>query len=165
MSSDKFHRLIFPLKDKLFRLAMSIVRDKTDAEDIVQDIFVKLWTKKDEWENIENLEAYCFRATKNLAFDRLESLSIRKTENIPAESGNFVDYQTPLLKLVETERNNYMHNCIDQLSENQKMVFQLREIEEMSYREISEILNISEDLVKVTLFRARNKMRQLLSEK
>ena len=78
MSRDKFHRIILPLKDKLFRLAWSIVRDSAEAEDIVQDMFVKLWSKIDEWDNIENLEAYCFRATKNLALDRMESLEIRK---------------------------------------------------------------------------------------
>ena len=167
MSHDKFHRIILPLKDKLFRLAWSIVRDSAEAEDIVQDVFVKLWTKNDEWDGIENLEAYCFRATKNLAFDRVESLSIRKTENIASESENgiFVDDITPLLKLVETERNTLIYKCIDQLSENQKMVFQLREIEGMSYKEIADTMEISEDLVKVSLFRARNKMRELLSGK
>ncbi|HCA98797.1 MAG TPA: RNA polymerase subunit sigma-70, partial [Porphyromonadaceae bacterium] len=59
-----------------------------EAEDIVQDVFLKLWSKNNEWENIENLEAYCFRATKNLALDRVESLSIRRTENIAPELEN-----------------------------------------------------------------------------
>ncbi|MDO5665784.1 MAG: RNA polymerase sigma factor [Bacteroidia bacterium] len=164
MSHDKFHRIILPLKNKLFRLAWSIVRNSADAEDIVQDVFVKLWTKNGEWDEIENLEAYCFRAIKNMAFDRVESLSIRKTENIPSESENgvFVDNITPLRKLVETERDTLIYKCIDELSENQKMVFQLREIEGMSYKEIAGTLEISEDLVKVSLFRARNKMKELL---
>ena len=167
MSHDKFHRIILPLKDKLFRLAWSIVRDSAEAEDIVQDIFLKLWTKHDEWNEIENLEAYCFRATKNLAFDRVESLSIRRTENIASdsESGVFVDNITPFFKLVESERNTLLYKCIDELPENQKLVFQLREIEGMSYKEIAEVLKISEDLVKENLFRARNKMKDLLSGK
>ncbi len=167
MSHDKFHRIILPLKDKLFRLAWSIVRNSADAEDIVQDVFLKLWTKNDEWDDIENIEAYCFRATKNLAFDRAEALSIRKTENMTSDSEDkaFVDNITPFFKLVETERNTLIYRCINELSENQKMVFQLREIEGMSYKEIAETLNISEDLVKVSLFRARNKMKELLSGK
>lgn len=167
MSHDKFHRIILPLKDKLFRLAWSIVRNSAEAEDIVQDVFLKLWTKNDEWDEIENLEAYCFRVTKNLALDRVESLSLRRTENIASESENgvFADNITPLFKMVETERNTLIYKCIDELSENQKMVFQLREIEGMSYKEIAEALEISEDLVKVSLFRARNKMKELLSGK
>ena len=167
MSHDKFHRIILPLKDKLFRLAWSIVRDSAEAEDIVQDIFLKLWTKNGEWDEIENLEAYCFRATKNLAFDRIESLTIRRAESIPSETEarSLADYATPLFKLVETERSTLFYRCIDELPENQKLVFQLREIEGMSYKEIAEALEISEDLVKVSLFRARNKMKELLSGK
>jgi len=54
-------------------------------------------------------------------------------------------------------------NCIGELSENQQMVFRLREVEEMSYRQIAETLGISEELVKVSLFRARKKLKELLS--
>lgn len=141
------------------------MRNSAEAEDIVQDVFLKLWTKSDEWNDIENIEAYCFRATKNLALDRVESLSVKRTENISPEADNavFVDNKTPLLKLEETERNTLIYRCIDELSENQRMVFQLREVEGMSYKEIANTLNISEDSVKVILFRARSKMRELLS--
>ena len=165
MSRDKFHRIILPLKDKLFRLAWSIVRDSAEAEDIVQDMFVKLWSKIDEWDNIENLEAYCFRATKNLALDRMESLEIRKTENISPEleSSTFTDRVTPFNKLEETERYTLLYNCIYQLPEKQKMVFQLREIEGMSYREIADTLQMSEEMVKVSLFRARGRLKKQLS--
>ncbi|MDO5523297.1 MAG: RNA polymerase sigma factor [Bacteroidia bacterium] len=164
MSHDKFHRIILPLKDKLFRLAWSIVRNSAEAEDIVQDVFLKVWTKNGEWNEIENLEAYCYRSIKNLAFDRIESQSVRKTESIAPEPGDgiFTDNATPLAKLIETERNTLLYTCIDELPENQKMVFQLREIEGMSYREIAEALSINEDLVRVNLFRARNKMKELL---
>ncbi len=165
MSRDKFHRIILPLKDKLFRLAWSIVRDSAEAEDIVQDMFVKLWSKIDEWDNIENLEAYCFRATKNLALDRMESLEIRKTENISPEleSSTFTDRVTAFNKLEATERYTLLYNCIDQLPEKQKMVFQLREIEGMSYREIADTLQMSEEMVKVSLFRARGRLKKQLS--
>ncbi len=166
MSNDKFHRLILPLKNKLYRLALSIVRDRREAEDIVQDVFLKLWSKKDEWEEIENIEAYCFRSTKNLALDRIASIEIRKTESISPElqANFFIDTETPFGQITEQEQINYINKCIEELSENQKMVFQLREVEGMSYKEISESLDISEDLVKVSLFRARNKIKNFLSE-
>jgi RNA polymerase sigma-70 factor (ECF subfamily) len=81
------------------------------------------------------------------------------------ENGIFADHVTPFFKLVETERNTLIYRCINQLSESQKAVFQLREIEGMSYKEIAQVLDISEDLVKVNLFRARNKLKELLSGK
>lgn len=165
MSSDKFHQLILPMKDKLFRLALSIVREQIEAEDIVQDVLLKLWQKKDEWDDIENLEAYCFRSVKNLALDKLAAGAVRKTDNIDPERESiaFVDTHSPYRAMVQKEQLSILYKCIDELSENQKLVFQLREIEEMSYREIAETLHISEDLVKISLFRARKKLKELLS--
>lgn len=154
------------MKDKLFRLALSIVRDKADAEDIVQDVLLKLWQRKDEWNEIENLEAYCYRSVKNLSLDKIASGAVRKTDNIDQEheSYAFIDTHSPHTAMVQEERRDALYKCIDELPKNQKMVFQLREIEEMSYKEISETLNISEDLVKVSLFRARKKLKELLSD-
>lgn len=166
MSNDTFLQIILPLKDKLFRLALSIVREQYEAEDIIQDVLLRLWSKKDEWDGIENLEAYCFRAVKNTAFDRLTSLAIRKTQHLDQEKENFifVDDHSPYNKMVQEEQRLVIHKCIDELPETQKLVFQLREIEGMSYREIAGTLDISEDLVKISLFRARKKMRERLSD-
>lgn len=165
MNSDKFHQLILPMKDKLFRLALSIVREQADAEDIVQDVLLKLWKKREEWSDIDNYEAYCFRAVKNLSFDRLASAAIRKTDTLsPEQEGyTFIDTHSPYKALIQEEERSILYKCIDELPENQKLVFQLREIEEMSYKEIASTLNISEDLVKISLFRARKKLKELLS--
>lgn len=153
------------MKDKLFRLAYSIVREQAEAEDIVQDVLVKLWSKRDEWKYIENLEAYCFRVTKNTSLDRLASMSVRKTSVIDPEKENifFVDNCSPLSEMERKEQRSAIDQCIEMLSENQRLVFTLREVEGMSYREIAEALAISEDLVKISLHRARQKMKEMLS--
>lgn len=142
-----------------------MVGNRAEAEDIVQDVFLKLWSKKDEWEDIDNMEAYCFRVTRNLALDRMESIEIQRTERMEPklQASFFVDNQTPFKDMSEKEQFGYINKCIDELAEKQKMVFQLREIEGMSYKEISESLDMSEELVKVTLFRARNKIKNALS--
>lgn len=154
------------MKDKLFRLALSIVRERAEAEDVLQDVLLKLWSRRDEWSKIENLEAYCFRSVKNSSIDRIAAKATRKTETIDQDKENyyFTDHVSPYNKLVQKEQNEVINRFIDTLSENQKMVFQLREIEGMSYKEISETLNISEDLVKTSLFRARKRMKELLTE-
>lgn len=164
MSSDPFHTKILPLKDKLFRLAYSIVRERAEAEDVLQDVLVKLWSRRNEWAEIENLEAYTFRAVKNLALDRLASKINRKTDAIEPEMEMlyFVEHQSPHHEMVREEHRKMINKCINELSENQQLVFQLREVEGMSYKEIAEVLSISEDLVKVSLFRARKKMKDLL---
>ena len=166
MNIDSFHTVILPLKDKLFRLAYSIVREQAEAEDILQDVLLKLWSKRDEWNYIENLEAYCFRVTKNTALDRLTSMTIRKTGVIDPEKENlfFVENHSPHSEMERKEQRSAIEQGIESLSENQRLVFSLREIEGMSYREIAEALAISEDLVKISLHRARQKMKEMLSE-
>ncbi|MDR2815776.1 MAG: RNA polymerase sigma factor [Proteiniphilum sp.] len=165
MSIDSFHTVILPLKDKLFRLAYSIVRERAEAEDILQDVLLKLWCKRDEWTYIENLEAYCFRITKNAALDKLASMAVRKMGVIDPEKENlyFVENRSPHSEMVRKEQRAAIGRSIEALSENQRLVFTLREIEGMSYREIAEALSISEDLVKISLHRARRNMKEMLS--
>lgn len=165
MNIDSFHTVILPLKDKLFRLAYGIVREQAEAEDILQDVLLKLWSKKDEWSYIENLEAYCFRITKNASLDRLASMAVRKTGVIDPEKENifFVDSRSPHSEMVRKEQRSAIEQSIEALLENQRLVFTLREVEGMSYREIAEALTISEDLVKISLHRARQKMKEMLS--
>lgn len=166
MASDFFNQSVLPLKDKLYRLALSIVKDRTEAEDIVQDVFLKIWSKQDEWELIDNVEAYCYRSIKNLSFDRLESMAARSAEKYNAEMDNmmFIDTKNPHTAFVEKEQIDIIFRCVEKLSENQRMVFQLREIEGMSYKDIAKSLDMSEELVKVSLFRARRKIKELLEE-
>ena len=164
MSTDTFHSIILPLKEKLFRLAYGIVRDRAEAEDILQDLLLKLWSRKDEWDRIENMEAYCYRAIKNMSLDRLASLAIRNTV-LPQqeEQRYFVDNHSPHQELIRKEERHMIDRCIRALPETQRLVFRLREVDELSYRQIAETLNISEEMVKVSLFRARKRMKELLS--
>ena len=166
MSNDKFNQIIFPMKDKLYRLSLSILREHREAEDVVQDTLLKLWSKKDEWSDIENLEAYCYRAVKNLSLDRISSLTAKKTETIEQDKENFyfIDMDNPYLEFIRNEQNSVLYKGIEELSENQKLVFQLREIEGMSYKKIAVSLDITEDLVKISLFRARKKIKELLEK-
>ena len=165
MSTERFHEIVLPLKDKLYRHALSIIRDRSEAEDIIQDVFLKLWDKKKELSRIENLEAYCYRATRNLTFDRLSKKSFRKTETLDTKDIELTETITPQTIFEDKETASIIEECINELSETQKSVFQLREIEGMSYKEIARTLDISEDIVKVSLFRARNNLKNALSKK
>lgn len=70
MQEISFRDNILPLKDKLFRLALRITFDRAEAEDIVQDALIKVWNKRDEWGELESIEAYCLTVVRNLAIDR-----------------------------------------------------------------------------------------------
>ena len=100
-----------------------------------------------------------------MSLDRLASLAIRKTD-MPEqleEQRHFVDNHSPYQELLRKEQQTRIEACIGELPENQQLVFRLREVEEMSYSQIAETLGISEALVKVSLFRARQKLKEMLS--
>ena len=163
MKQDKFRNNILPLCDKLFRLALSITGNKQDAEDVVQDTLFKIWKKNDEWDSIVNLEAYCFRSTRNIAIDKLalkdnQSESWMENDDCP-ESGP--DIQE---RLEQEEQLKMLDNFIAKLPEKQRTIFQLREIEGLSYKEIADILTVSEEQVKVNLFRSRQKLKSFFEE-
>ncbi|HHT33889.1 MAG: sigma-70 family RNA polymerase sigma factor [Proteiniphilum sp.] len=166
MKVDSFHTLILPLREKLFRHAFSIVRNRAEAEDILQDLLLKLWSRREEWNEIENPEAYCYRAIRNMSLDRLAVAANRRTGIVnPEEQGrSFIDHESPHSRMVRKEQHALIAQCIAQLPERQQTVFRLREVDEMSYQQIAATLEISEDLVKVSLFRARKKMQELLIE-
>jgi RNA polymerase sigma-70 factor (ECF subfamily) len=156
---DKFRKSILPVIDRLFRLAFSITKNKEDAEDVVQDVLFNVWKKKAEWENIENMEAYCFRSTRNIALDKL-ALMENNLEEIP-DNYDFPALDVDVYKKVEIEdQMNLLENWVGKLPEKQQTIFRLREIEDLSYKEIAMILNISEEQVKINLFRLRRKLKE-----
>jgi len=156
---DKFRKNILPVIDRLFRLAFSITKNKEDAEDVVQDVLFNVWKKKAEWGNIGNMEAYCFRSTRNMALDKL-ALRENNLEEIPE------NYDYPALgedvqrKIEIDEQMNLLENWVQKLPEKQQTIFRLREVEELSYKEIAVILDISEEQAKITLFRIRRKLKE-----
>ncbi|MCL1933360.1 MAG: sigma-70 family RNA polymerase sigma factor [Candidatus Azobacteroides sp.] len=149
--------ILLPITDKLFRLALSITGNKEDAEDVVQDVLLQLW-KKEDWEKIENLEAYCFRSTRNRALDTI-ALKDNQTEAFP---DNFdCPIQEDIEHKVETqEQMDQVEKWLAELPEKQQTIFRLREAEELSYKEIALILNITEEQVKINLFRLRRKLKE-----
>ncbi len=158
MRQDKqFKNQVLPLTDKLFRLALSITRNKQDAEDVVQDTMLNVWQKRNEWEGITNLEGYCLRATRNNALDKI-ALKDNTLERIPEYFEVQDTNQTDALEM--DEQMNLLRKSMDRLNEKQRTIFQLRDIEGLSYKEIEGIMNISEEQVKVNLFRSRQKIKE-----
>ena len=159
MQTLDFRRDILPLKDKLFRLALRITFDRAEAEDIVQETMIRVWSKRDEWSAFSSVEAYCLTVARNLAIDRSERMDARTVE-LTTEAELTPDVMGPHERLVDKERMQWLHRLIAALPEKQRTILQLRDVEEKSYKEIAEVLGITEEQVKVNLFRARQKVKQ-----
>ena len=148
-----------PLKDKLFRLALRITFDRAEAEDVVQDTMIRVWNKREEWTQFGSIEPYCLTVAKNLAIDRSQKKEAQNVELTP-EMEEESEIYGPYDQLVNNERMSIIHRLINELPEKQRLIMQLRDIEGESYKEIAKILNLTEEQVKVNLFRARQKVKQ-----
>lgn len=159
MPKIDFRNDILPLKDKLFRLALRITFDRAEAEDIVQETMIRVWSKRDEWHELESVEAYCLTVTRNLAIDRSEKKDAQTVE-LTLEAEETPAASSPYDNLVSKERLRLIHKLMNDLPEKQRSIMQLRDIEGKSYKEIATLLKLTEEQVKVNLFRARQKVKQ-----
>lgn len=148
-----------------YRYALRITDNENDAEDIVQELAIKMWEFKNEFENIENKVAWCMTVTRNLALDKIRSIKRKKTDIL--ENANYktsYDGVNPDKELENKDLLEKVRKIINSMPENYKSLIQLREIEGLSYKEISEIMNTEVQNIKVQLFRARKLLEQLISE-
>lgn len=159
MQEISFRNDILPLKDKLFRVALRITFDRAEAEDIVQETLIRVWNKRDDWTQFGSIEAYCLTVAKNLAIDRSERKDAQTVELTP-DLEQASDASSPYERLVTKERMKLIHRLMSELPEKQRQIMQLRDIEDKSYKEIAVVLNLTEEQVKVNLFRARQKVKQ-----
>lgn len=162
MSSNTFKNAIWPIRDKLYRFALRIVKNTAEAEDVVQDVFSKLWRTRNNWDQIDNLEAWSMRMTKNMALDHLRSRHYRRTEGVEALEQLSGESVTPQEQVEHQDAMTHIKQLIAALPESQRLVIHLREIEQMSYQEICDLLDMPMSQVKTNLFRARNKLKTAL---
>ena len=157
MENISFRTTVLPLSDKLFRLALRITMNRAEAEDVVQDTLLKVWEHREEWEQINNLEAFAIATCRNRALDVMKRVG-RNTEKLD-EMAHFSS-QTPQEQLEADEQISLVNRLMDDLPEVQRTIMLLRDIEGKTYQEIAQTLDISETQVKVYLHRARTKIKE-----
>lgn len=158
MEKPDFIKDVLPLKDKLYRLALRITENKEDAADIVQETMIKAWKLTEENRHIQSMEAWCMTVARNMSLDKTEKMKTTHSEK--TENYDPADEETPHTRLENRESGNILSALMRKLPEKQKTAMQLRDIEGMSYKEIAEIMQIGESDVKVSIFRARQKIKE-----
>ena len=159
MHPEYFNRKVLPIRNKLFRFACMLLNDQEEAADTVQEVLMKLWIKKDDLGKIKNLEAWAITMIRNLSYDKIRKE--KRTRHVPLESGiNREDDNSVEVRINRDERLDNINHYLKELPERQNQAVFLRDIEGHSYKEISEIMGIDENLVKITLFRARENLRK-----
>ena len=163
MKQSEFLNVVMPFKDKLFRLAKRLLVSREEAEDATQEILMKLWSKNESIGEYNNIEAFAMTMTKNFCLDRLKS---KQASNLKLVHSNYSDDNTSLQKQVEAKDSlSWVEKIMEELPEQQKMVLQLRDVEEYDFDEIGELLNMKPTAIRVTLSRARKTVREKLMQK
>jgi RNA polymerase sigma factor (sigma-70 family) len=160
MNLEAFENRVLPAKNKLFRFALRFLGNEEEAKDIVQEVFIKVWNGRDQMDQVQNWEAWCMRITKNLSLDRIRTMTRKQTEPLEESFNIRLETLTPHESTEVGERMLKITHMIAALPEKQRQVIHLRDVEGYSYQEISEILEIDMNQVKVNLFRARNAVRE-----
>lgn len=163
MKKISFRNDVLPLKNELFRLALRITLNRAEAEDVVQETMIKVWNRRDDWDSIESIEAFCLTVCRNLSLDKMRRMGnqSQSLDETPGHDSADQSYASnPEEQTVQRDRIRLVRQLIDSLPEKQRSVMQLRDFEGKSYKEIASILSISEELVKVTIFRARQTIKK-----
>lgn len=160
MTPEEFKSEVMPVKHKLYRFALRMLGDAEEAQDVVQEIFLRLWSKREQLGEYRNLEAFAMTMTRNLCIDKLKSPSAK--QKAFDESGEMTDEMTPYAKTELSDTIKVVRQVMDGLPEQQRMVIQLRDVEECDFDEIAEITGLSLNNIRVALSRARKKIRDTL---
>ncbi len=157
MTQDTFERTVFIHKDKMYRFAKSILADEDEAFDLVQEVMMKLWQRRNELIHVKNVEAFVTQCVRNDAMNRVKRGKIIQL------------YQNGLTEGVEREKypsltKELILKLIQALPEKQKMVIHLRDVEEYEIQEIGETLGMEENAIRVNLMRARQKIKEQLQK-
>jgi len=152
MTQQTFKETVFCLKDEMYRFAKRFVLSSDEAQDIVQDLMLKFWQKKEELSQLTSLKSYVLRAVKNECLNRLKHHDIKL---------GFASLHKSQLHHYYTEANNLREHIlgfINQLPEKQRAVIHLKDVEEMDVPEIAAILDMEANAVRSNLMRARPKV-------
>lgn len=162
MNQSDFLKVVLPFKDKVFRLSKRLLTSTVEAEDATQELLFKLWKNRDKIASYRNTEAFAMTMTKNYCYDRLKS---KQASNLTLIHSNYEEKETSLEnKLEYIDSVDRVHLLINNLPDQQKLIIQLRDIEQYDFQEICEMVNMKPTAVRVSLSRARKTIREQLTK-
>ena len=162
MQQKEFITMVSPFKDKIFRLAKRLLISTEEAEDATQEVMVKLWTKNEMLSELRSMEAMAMTMTKNYCLDQLKS---KRAGNLTLVHNNYTDSQASLQQKIEdVDSWSWVEKIINDLPEQQKLVIQMRDIEQYEFEDIAKTLGMSEATIRVSLSRARKTIREIMTK-
>ena len=158
MELETFKSTVLPLRDKLLKYSVKLTDDGADAEDIVQEAFLKLWYIRDRLDGYQSVEALSVQVVKNLCLDKLRS---KRMDRMPENSELILaDTVTPEQLLEQHDAVAIIGRLIQQLPTLQQCIIRMKDVEGYELSEIAQITGTQIESVRVNLSRARKKVRE-----
>lgn len=171
-NEQAFKELVTRYQDAVYNTALGLLQHPTDAEDIAQEVFIQVYRSIDSFKGDSLLSTWMYRITVTKSLDLIRSRKRKKRfgilsqlfgeDNRPIHEA--VDFVHPGVKQEQKEEAGILFKLIDQLPENQRTAFLLNKVEELSYREIADILQITEGAVDSLLQRAKQNLRKKIGK-
>ena len=156
MSKTIFENKIIPVSQKMYRYAFSILKNAETSKDIVQECLLKIWKKRDLLSSISCHESWAMRITRNQCYDWVKTNRF----TIEADNLNFVsDSYEADHESILNDSMNWLDKILKTISTKNREIFHLREVEELTYQEIAEVMSLSLSDVKVSIYRTRQKIK------
>jgi RNA polymerase sigma-70 factor (ECF subfamily) len=166
MSRTLFDTKVMPVTGKMYRYALSILNDRDTAQDVVQECLLKIWKNRKKLPEVKNIESWAMRITRNQCYDWVKvnrytletGLDINRDDLLRTDSSGADE------KVMLNDQKMIFEKVVDALPQKQREIFHLREVEELTYQDIAEILSLSLSEVKVTLHRTRKRIRSTMDK-
>jgi len=144
-------------------MAKRLLVSTEEAEDATQEVLVKLWNNNESLSKYASVEAFAMTMTKNYCLDQLKS---KRASNLQIVHSNYTDNGASVQKQIEDKDSwNWVEKIMENLPEQQRLIVQMRDVEEYEFSEIAQILDMNETAVRVALSRARKEIREQLVKK
>ncbi|MDP4276252.1 MAG: sigma-70 family RNA polymerase sigma factor [Bacteroidota bacterium] len=158
MKPEQFKAEVLPLRDKLFFIARRMLEEEQDAEDAVQETFLKLWNMRDTLDRYESVAALATTVTKNLCIDKLRTRD--RQVSVDDELNRRAGTDNPYLQLERKNTEDVLKAIIERLPALQQAIIKMKDVEEYELDEIASITGTSVEAVRVNLSRARKRVRE-----
>ena len=152
-----FSNIWLPLADRFYRVAFYLLESESDAEDAVQELYLKLWSARSSLENVNNPVAYGISILKNICIDRIRKRMVRKAE--PLEKVPQLEGDRPENRTDMKDTLRYLLEEMEKLPDKQRMVLRMRTIDGLEYDEISRRTGLSEVYIRVLVTKARKTLK------
>lgn len=160
MDLKSFSKRIIPIQSRLYRIARMYLPVIQDAEDMVQDTFLKLWNRRHDLDRYESLEALAVQTVRNGCLDKIKSHGYSKTISGDAVMERTETGQTPHQEIENNNNQELIRRLISKLPEPQRLIIHLRDVEEYSFEEIESVTQLEINNIRVILSRARKKIKE-----